>query len=220
MVNWNVTNAPITVIPTCVDMKLFDPAKISSIDRDTLRENLGISRDAYVLLYLGSWGTWYLTREMLDFFCALKRFRSESKFLIVTNDPVDLINCPFRDDVVVTRSPRLSVPKYISISSASVCFIKPSYSKKASSATKLAEILAMKVPVITNPGWGDVETIFSGENRDHLVNSFSALGYRETIETLISGKLSEMNNDLDEFSLSHGVLSYSNVYESFEVSEI
>jgi len=59
-----------------------------------------------------------------------------AKFLILTPDHDKIETSP---DFIVRSVPRSEVPLYISIANASVCFIQPSFSKKGSSATKMAE---------------------------------------------------------------------------------
>ena len=59
---------PIEVIPCCVDQELFDPEKVSSEKVGELRRELGISADDFILTYLGSFSTWYLLDEMMQFY--------------------------------------------------------------------------------------------------------------------------------------------------------
>lgn len=159
--SWHIQHSEIKVIPTCVDLELFDPARINPVNQKLLRTQLGITPTDFVLLYLGSWGTWYQTEEMIEYFKNIKQKQRNAKFLIVTPDYVEL-NTSLRVDTIVTKARRDQVPLYISLASEAVCFIRPTYSKKASAATKIAELLAMEVPVITNPGWGDIESLESG----------------------------------------------------------
>ena len=58
----------IQVIPTCADLELFNPNTVTKAETQGLREKLGIHPDDFVLLYLGSLGTWYMLEEMLDFY--------------------------------------------------------------------------------------------------------------------------------------------------------
>lgn len=62
----------ISVIPTCADLSHFSPANIKLSQTDDLRNKLNIQKDDFVLLYLGSLGTWYMLEEMLDFYEELK----------------------------------------------------------------------------------------------------------------------------------------------------
>lgn len=154
--SWRI-DTPIVVIPCCVDTKLFDPNTISDEHKQKIRSDLKLRSSDLVLLYLGSWGTWYMTDDMLAFFSKLKEKHPHAKLLIVSTSKPDLNDYAYKEDVIVRAARRDEVPGYISIAKASIFFIKPAFSKKASSATKMGEILAMNVPVITNPGWGDVQ---------------------------------------------------------------
>ncbi len=205
--SWNIGAAPIAVIPTCVDLDLFDPSKIKKEDQIQLRTKLGIGENEFVLLYLGSWGTWYLTERMLKFFSVLKKQTPEAKFLIVSSNNIDLNDHPFRSSIVIANAQRHLVPLYISLASASVFFINPSFSKKASSATKMAEIMAMNVPVITNPGWGDAVEIVS-EAGGTLYNDekeINPMKYEQLVKTRAYCR--------EKLSLETGIDKYQTVYD-------
>jgi glycosyltransferase involved in cell wall biosynthesis len=209
--SWGVTTE-IAVIPCCVDTDLFDPAKIDKTEVGQLRSELGIDVRDFVLVYLGSWGTWYLTAEMLDFFSVLKAKFPNSKFLIISPDRVGIESYPFRKDVLVRKVSREKVPLYVSLASASVCFIKPSFSKKASSATKMGELLAMNVPIITNAGWGDVETIRE-ESTLYFKDNF-------ILQNFVFDKTqSTREYCLRKLSLESGRDRYSSVYKALLKNE-
>jgi glycosyltransferase involved in cell wall biosynthesis len=152
--NFKIQENKISVIPCSVDLSLFDPSRYPAASRERLKKNLGIPQDSFVLLYLGSLGTWYMNQEMLDFFKTFRIHHPKAIFLIVTQD-----NNLMRSEngIFVTSAKRTEVPLYCSIANASIFFIRPGFSKKASSATKMGEVMAMGVPVITNKGWGDIE---------------------------------------------------------------
>lgn len=202
--SWNIKNAPITVIPTCVDLDLFNPDKIKKEDQARLRSKLGIQENDFVLLYLGSWGTWYLTQEMLDFFSALKKEKENAKFLIVSADEINLENYIHKKDVIITTAARSQVPLYISLVQASVCFVKTTFSKKASSATKMGEIMAMNVPVVTNRGWGDVDIMI--ENHRGVFDK-TTLKFDDFIN-----KINMRNSFVESLSLEMGIVKYEQVY--------
>jgi glycosyltransferase involved in cell wall biosynthesis len=155
----NIANK-ITVIPCSVDLQLFDPSVIETEHKSKLRRELGIQPDDFVLTYLGSLGTWYMHAEMMDFFKHLKKLKPTAKFLILTPD---IKSVAVADDVIARAVPRNEVPLYTSISNAAIFFIKPSFSKKASSATKMGEVMALGLPIVTNEGWGDID-FFTGVN--------------------------------------------------------
>jgi glycosyltransferase involved in cell wall biosynthesis len=209
--SWSIMHAPITVIPTCVDLEHFDPVRIRKDDQQALREKLHL-RDRFVLLYLGSLGTWYMVDEMLQFFSKLKRIKPDAAFLILTPDHLDLEDFTYAQDVIRMSVPRSEVPLYISLASLMVFFIRPSFSKKASVATKMAEALAMGIPVITNPGWGDV-TRFS----DALPGFF--LSANGTLTPDLFSTLSRLdpvairNVTSEQFALTNAVARYHWIYK-------
>lgn len=212
--SWRIGNAPITVIPTCVDTELFDPRRIDKSAQEELRGKLGIPANSFVLLYLGSWGTWYLTQEMLDFFAVLKEVKPDSVFLILTTDKVDLSSYKYQADVIVSRVSRAQVPLHISIADASICFIKPTFSKKASAATKMGEILAMRVPVIVNTGWGDVTWLKEHDRAVILLDEITRHGYGNVLNQLFL-RPAEQNSDLITLlSLEKAIENYQNIYSS------
>ena len=212
ILRWKL-NPAIHVIPCCVDLDHFDPAKTTTSQQDALRSELGIKPGEFVLLYLGSWGTWYGVSEMLDLFTQVKKFRSEARFLLVTPDSFDTRHYSFAQDIIIRSSPRGRVPLFISLADASVIFVKPVFSKKASSATKMAEVLAMGIPVVTNTGWGDIarfQKILPG-----LLTVSKPEDYPKAIEVLLEPqKPGEIRNGAAaQFSLARGVALYDAVYQ-------
>lgn len=195
----------IAVIPTCVDIEFFNPENILPNKREQLRHQLGLTHDDCVLLYLGSWGTWYLTDEMLDFFSSFRKKYQKAKFLIVTPDKINIGNFEFAADVIITSANRSEIPLHISLANFSILLIKTSFSKKASSATKMGELFSMNVPVITNPGWGDVEEI---------VNATGSFFVREFISQNIDRNFTPQTRAYcnANLSLEVGVKEYTRVY--------
>ena len=58
----------IEVIPCCADLSHFDYHKVAATEIERMRSSLGIDSNSKVLIYLGSTGGWYMTKEMLAFF--------------------------------------------------------------------------------------------------------------------------------------------------------
>jgi hypothetical protein len=120
-------------------------------------------------------------------------------------------------EIIITSSSRAEVPLYISIASSSIFFIKPTFSKKASSATKMGEIMSMGKPVITNTGWGDVDEILSKILAGILVRGFTIEAYEQSAESLLALKIKpEVIRNFAEqyFSLNKGVAAYDRLYRS------
>lgn len=205
---FNIPEQKIIVIPCSVDLDLFDPAKISSVEKSNLQKKLGLASDDYVLLYLGSLGTWYMYNEMVEFYEVFKKRNPKAKFLFLTPDQDKVQR---RDDFIVATVNRSEVPLYCSIAHAAIFFIKPSFSKMASSATKLAEVMAMRLEVVTNPGWGDIDE-FNKQGLSillHKEGSFIELG--NTTPLAIDNN---RNYILNEMSLKGAISRYLSVYNT------
>ena len=78
---------------------------------------------------------------------------------------------PETDYTVLSVAPR-DVSAYLSASDAGLAFIKPCFSKIASSPTKYAEYLACGLPLIINAGIGDSESLLE-DNVGTFVSDFS-----------------------------------------------
>lgn len=217
---------PITVIPCCVEKALFDPKKIDAGRRTQLLDRLRL-KQRFVIMYLGSVGTWYMLDEMLDFFQVAQRKIPNAKFLIVSNDSALKISKIVKargldsQDVVVTKSRRCDVPLFLSLAHFSIFFIKPRFSKQGSSPTKLAESLSMSVPVIANAGIGDIDRLFSENNFGLLVHGFTKDEYQRTVDSMMKyQKAINLSGDAaQKFSLELGVASYERIYRSLLCNE-
>ena len=223
ILSWeNIRNHPIkiAVIPCCADLDVFNKNNIQEDKTQVFRNELKITKDDFVLLYLGSIGTWYLLEEMMEFFSVLKKTIPNAKFLFVTKDEHNRIlktaeKFGVQDAIILRGGDREEIPYLIFISNFSVFFILPSYSKKASSPTKQGEIMAMGVPVICNTNVGDTDKIVKDYNSGILINDFSASSYQQAIDKMKSNFNTQeiIDGAKDYFSLENGVEKYAQVYE-------
>ena len=217
---------PIEVIPCCVDTTLFDPDQTDKHQQAQLRQQLNIRKDQFVLTYLGSLGTWYMVEEMIAFFRKLLKYYPEAVFLFITQDEkTAVVPCLQKYDipetqVVFTTAPREKVPLYLSLSSASIFFIKPVFSKQASSATKMGEIMSMGIPMITNRGVGDADEILDDAGCGLLVTTFDEENYNKTAEriedilNLPANKIRSYSKKY--FDIEEGISKYQRAYFSLQ----
>ena len=220
ILSWRLKTTPkIEVIPCCADLNHFTIQ--SQEEKKTTRTELNIQENNFVIGYLGSLGTWYMLNEMLDFFVELQKKRPNSLFFFITNDPEEEILKVAKTKhilpsaILVKSAKRNEVPAYISCLDAGLFFIKPLYSKKGSSPTKLAELLACGVPIITNKGVGDVDELLPNTNSGILVSSFTKGGYESAIAKIDSLDLPKQtfrDIALANFSLQMGVSAYEEIY--------
>jgi glycosyltransferase involved in cell wall biosynthesis len=216
----------ITVIPCCVDTDHFNPSGFRNEIKHSERIKSGIPPGAYVLGYLGSYSTWYMPSEMLDFFKALKEQEPESYFLIITHENKAKFEELAREKgidpscLIFKSATRSEMPNLLSMLDSAVFFILPAFSKQASSPVKLGEFLSMGIPVLTNQGVGDMDEILSNPELGILIKDFRTQTLSESVKKLLgfrshdlSGKIRETAKEL--FSLEYGIRQYQAVYNRF-----
>jgi glycosyltransferase involved in cell wall biosynthesis len=214
----------IDVIPCCADLAHFDRARVPEAERERLRRELGLTERDFVVGYLGSLGTWYLLDEMLAFFKILLAARPEARLLFITPDEPSLVFDAARKAGVdpgalrVRAASRAEVPGLLSLARVGLFFIKPSYSKISSSPTKLAELLAMGIPIVTNSGVGDTDWLASRVDAALVLQDFGAAELRRGVEGLarLEGLAPERIRGAAEeyFSLATGVEAYERIYST------
>ena len=215
---------PIQVIPCCVDLTLFDPNTIQSSSIDRLKKELAIPTGAEIIAYIGSIGTWYMLPEMLEFFKQWLSKKPESIFLFVTNDNADHISAAASKAGIAAASIRIKpaarneVPIFIAACDYSLFFIKPVFSKRASSPTKQGEIMAMGKPVICNSNVGDTDYVVKEYHSGVLVNDFSNTEYEKAIDEVTMknyfNAVAIREGARQFFSLEEGVRRYAEVYRT------
>ena len=210
----------IEVIPCCVDLELFNPEKINKTDQSNLRETLHIAPTDFILGYVGSIGTWYMLSEMLDYFKLLKATRPSAKFLFVTGEnPSTIINKAQEkeiklEDIIITSCRHNEVPLNISLFDCSIFFIRPTYSKKASSPTKQGEIMAMGIPLICNAGVGDTDLVVEKYQAGQVLKDLTDAAYLQSFEIEFNFiKSKTMEGAREFYGLEEGVRRYLSVYE-------
>lgn len=218
------TSGKITVIPCCADYAHFSVA--TSEERLEARRELGIHPDALVVSYLGSLGTWYRFADMLQFIRALFERRSDAYFLVITrnwstvqNDELAAagLDGEARSRIVIKSATRDEVPALLGASDVMLSFIEPSYSKLASSPTKLAEAFASGVAVVSNSGVGDVASITREYDAGALVELGSPASLRQAadqVEAIIAkgGQALRVRTE-EAFSIKCAAASYQSVYQ-------
>ncbi|MGB7067963.1 MAG: glycosyltransferase family 4 protein [Pyrinomonadaceae bacterium] len=176
---------PVEVIPCCVDMRRFRATNAES--RAAIRRELGIG-ERKVIAYVGSFGGWYMTDEMMNIFAAAREQDSDVFVMILTQrekekaaERLKAKGFTEKDFHVVSVSPD-EIPRYLCAADISLSFIKACYSKLSSSPTKIAEYLACGVPIIANRGVGDVDALIEENGVGVLVEEFSTDEYGSALE--------------------------------------
>jgi glycosyltransferase involved in cell wall biosynthesis len=211
----------IKVVPCCADLDHFDYNDITPEDIVQKKAVLKIPSISKVMTYLGSVGGWYMTKEMFRLFALLQQKEPEWVMLFLTKDDPELIKKDAAaagipsDKIFITYSNRKELPHYLAMSNCSLFFIKNTFSKKASSPTKHAELMGMGIPVICN-NIGDTGNIIFSTKTGLVINEFDddclnkAIANIATIEKIDKTYIRQCAKEI--FDLQNGVQKYSALY--------
>ena len=160
--------------------------------------------------------------EMLDFFSLFLKKKSNAKFLFITKDsPSEILIRVHKkhismSSIIIKHSSREMMPSYIGLSNVSIFFILPLYSKKASSPTKMGEIMNLGIPIICNSGVGDVDEVMKQSMPELLVKEFNNKEYERVIDLTLNDF--KPNREIikqtahNYYSLNNGVNKYLEIY--------
>jgi len=219
---------PFAVIPCSVDFKRFYLQTPQS--KAAARAVLGIEKNALVMSYVGSLGTWYMMHEMLQLYEKIRSKYQGSVLLFLTPEPpktiysiADEYRIP-REEVVIRYAAHSELPNLLAASDVSLCFIRPSFSKQASSPTKLGELLAMGIPTYCNHGIGDVAENIEATDGGVVLQGFSNMDLEEAVSRLpdMMRKAGETTRDKAKsiFSMELAVASYAELYSQILEPEV
>jgi glycosyltransferase involved in cell wall biosynthesis len=178
---------PIEVIPCCVDFDRFET--VAQTSRESLRAELNL-RGRRVIVYVGSFGGWYMTDEMTDFLAIAHKQDPATFSMILTQSPRQVVIDRMsslrieRKNFLVTAVTPGDVPRYLKAADIAISFIKPCYSKQSSSPTKIAEYLASGLPVVCNAGVGDLDKLLEENRVGALVREFSPQAYLKALDEI------------------------------------
>jgi glycosyltransferase involved in cell wall biosynthesis len=215
-------HVPVDVIPCCADLDHFNYNHINKDFRAGLKEQMGIGQQAKVITYLGSIGGWYMTKEMFTFFNRLSAKYPEFVMLVLTKDDPDKVkreaaeyNIP-PGKIISRYAGRNELPDYLSLSDCSIFFIRPTYSKIASSPTKHAELMGMGIPVICND-IGDTGYVINDTQSGFVIKEFTTDEYDRVInnfqELLSISREKIRSGAFKYFDLENGAGHYLQVYK-------
>ena len=214
------TNVPITVVPCCADTDNF--LITAAEKKKSARARLMIPDKAFVISYLGSLGTWYMINEMLKFFAKVKKAKPGALFLIISNSDPKIITDKLAEynlnatDVMIMNVPFTEVAKNMYASDISISFIRPVYSKTASSPVKIGEILSMGIPMIAN-NLGDSGLFIRDHNLGEMLENMddaemdASIAHLDTIKNIDPEHIRK--EAIEEYSVTKGASLYHQAYQ-------
>lgn len=211
----------ITIIPCCADFEHFKP--LGTMQKSTIRQSLGLPVDSTVLGYLGSVGKMYMVESYLKLFQLAATRNPDIYALFITPDREEasvlvdkLLPRTLSERIFIREATRDEVPGLLGVIDILVSFIQPSYARRASSPTKNAEALAMGIPLVCNPGVGDVEEEVAVLQAGYVVNPNTNEVLEGIVENLRAikelGGIALRNRSRMIFGLERAHEQYKHVY--------
>ncbi|MBI4847509.1 MAG: glycosyltransferase [Nitrospirae bacterium] len=206
------------VISTCTNLELFHPQNSFARNGD----------QPFTLGYVGTVSGWYLFEPALRSFLFLKEIEPSAQLLILNRGEHNFIHaCLTKQNIAIDQVEVRSVayhqvPLEMNRMDAAMFFIKPVFSKRASAATKLGELLGCGVPCLSNDGVGDMTQIIEGEGVGVILREFTPDAQRVAIQRLV--RLARQPDTRTRcvaaaqryFSLDDGVKAYHHIYQSLQ----
>lgn len=209
----------IEIITTCVDLDRF-----KLLDRDYNKEPITIG-------YVGTATGWYDFDKTVITLSKLKKYFN-FKFLIFNNNQYNqhqfireklLKNNINETSFQIEKVDFSKIPERLKEMDLSLFYIHPYFSKRASAATKLGELLATGIPVITNGGVGDHEYLIEKYKVGKIINfeKIDTYDFKNIFEELRNIETAQRCRLLAEeyFSLEKGVEKYLNAYQKYFINE-
>ena len=217
-----IEKSRITVIPCCADYNHFPIS--TNANKIDARISLGIPTDAFVLGYLGSIGRMYLLDRFFHLFKLAVNSGKNCHALLITRDTSalkEVMKCYLQAEmngrVHIKSASRNEVPIVLPAIDVMVSFIFSTYARQGASPTKMAESFASGIPIIANPGVGDVKQVINELDGGYIVDPFSDANLAEAVQNLdiICSKGGQRLRDVSRsiLSLENANQSYQSVYD-------
>jgi glycosyltransferase involved in cell wall biosynthesis len=180
----------VQVIPCCANLPELEASGRAS---NHARHELGIG-ERPAMVYVGKFTGYYLEGEMVEFFSIARERRPGLVFLVLTQaDPAPIVaefdrRAIPRSDFRIARADHRQIGRYLAVADFGVSFVRPCFSKMASSPTKIGEYLGAGLPVVSTAKIGDVDELLTRDDVGVLVDHLSREAYAEAargIEALL-----------------------------------
>lgn len=169
----------IEVIPCCVDQERFGAA---------MAEPVSSHSERFEVVYAGSLVGLYMVEEMGRFFMTIKERQPNAFLRILSVSPPEQGAKQLRqagvnaDDFWIGAVQAAEVPSYLRRARLGISFRKPTFAQIAASPTKIPEYLAAGLPVVSNAGIGDMDSLLERERVGVVVRDFTAAEFERVAE--------------------------------------
>jgi len=208
-----------TQISTCCDVSGYSHAYNVNLTRAANERN-------YQLVYVGSIGPWHSLEDLCTFMKFTYQYLPNSSFKLIVNQGEEHLHAFIKENQLtadrfsIESMPHDKMPEALENCDIGFFFIPPKYAKKASSPTKMGEMLSAGLPIITSHSIGDVDHIVESNNIGHIMKSFDERSIREALDSVT--KLLDLNRAAttqrclsianSHFSLDKAVTKYAEIY--------
>ncbi len=216
-----IEKSKIAVIPCCADYNHFSLS--THTHKRNARVSLSIPKNEFVLGYLGSIGRMYLLDRFFHLFKLVVKVR-ECHALVITRDALALkqlmkryLTPELSSRVHIKSASYDEVPIFLPAMDVMVSFISSTYARMGASPTKMGECFASGIPVIANPGVGDVKQVVDQLDGGYIVDPLSDADLMEVVQKLdtICLKGGQRLRDASKsiFGLELATQSYQSIYD-------
>jgi glycosyltransferase involved in cell wall biosynthesis len=177
--------APVTVIPTCVDVERFT--------RDTGAPPPVFApwRDRLIFVYVGAAGFWQDPRTLAAFLAVAREEREDLAVVCLLRAGAEEMRRALAGAGLDTISHvgenvrAAELPRWLSAASVGLIWYRPAFSRLGNFPTKLGEYLACGLPVVIAGATADSVELVTRERVGVVVRGFSPESYRDAITEIV-----------------------------------
>jgi glycosyltransferase involved in cell wall biosynthesis len=172
-------STPVIVVPSCVDLDLFDGDSQTS------------ANDGLRLVYSGSVGGRYILDRVGRFVAVASQKADQVRLTVLTRAERGLVSRMLAEGELpdsmwsMESVPYRSMPDRLASAQAGLFFLARGISEHGCSPTKVGEYWAMGLPVITTPNVSDTDEIIERERVGVIVRGHSDSDYERAIDELL-----------------------------------
>ena len=220
---YNIDLSKITVIPCGTDFDLFNRKKLNKSNLLKISRDLRL-KNKKVLLYYVSLGENYLINKMIRLFKYLKSDNNDWIFMFVINNAHSHLenilkkNNLQKRDFRILNSSRVNLPNYLFFADISVFFYRSGMRSIGCSPTKLADLFAMNIPIITSSNLGDMKHKISlTKNNSLLIDRLCRSKVVKGIKKILSNKpFVQIRKNSSYYNYRYGTRKYMKIYRDIQ----